>query len=390
MELASYAEKMRHDIQRDNRQKLELVDAVAVEAAFQSNNDLADRVVRGLFNGEHVARVVLRDEFGRPLAEHQVSRSAPIGNGWLSQWLFGDILHYIESLEYELDDNSLTQVGEVELLLAPDSLSRQFVERGLEILLISLLEAVALALVVVVGFHFFITRSLLKVYESVINTDPHQPEKWPKPNLPHHRYDEIGRLVESLDTLLHASQRALEQRDQLQQVSTTDGLTGIANRRRFNTFYSQQFSHAQRTGEPISVIFIDIDYFKQFNDDYGHVMGDDTLRAVAHTLTDHVARSKDLVARYNGEKFACVLPGTDKQGATRVAQQLQRAIMNLAIPHAYSPVHHHLTVSMGLASLSPMAPTTPEVLLECAGQRLYQAKRLGRNRIEAGAAENVR
>ncbi|WP_227405773.1 GGDEF domain-containing protein [Halomonas sp. FeN2] len=206
--------------------------------------------------------------------------------------------------------------------------------------------------------------------------------QWPKPALRGHQHDELGHLVDSLDHLLKAFQQGLEQRDQLHHLSNIDGLTGVANRRHFDEFYQRHWHLAQQTQQPLSVIFIDIDNFKEFNDHYGHAMGDDTLRAVAKALNQCIDPASDLLARYGGEEFVCVLPGQDHDDAVGVANCLREAVLSLAIPHAFSSTHSELTVSMGVASMSPGFLISAEALIERADQHLYHAKRLGRNRVE--------
>ncbi|RCV88223.1 GGDEF domain-containing protein [Billgrantia montanilacus] len=381
IELALDARKMRHEVQNQTQHRLDLVHGTAAEAAFQLNPELATQVVEGLFSGDRVANVVIRDDFGRSMASRE--RSVPHDNSWLAHALFGDILHYQEVLIYDLGGASPTEpVGDIEMTLALDSLARDFLDRSLLIFSLGVFKALAIAALLVVVFHAFITRPLLKVHAAIIDTDPSQPGRWHKPDLSQHADDELGHLVESLDELLHAFQRGLDQRDQLHQISTIDGLTGIANRRHFDSFLADSWQRARRSGKPLSVIFIDIDRFKDFNDHYGHVAGDDTLRAVADALARVVTRSTDLVARYGGEEFVCVLPDTDLPGARKVAHLIRNAIRALAIPHAYSDHADQVTASLGVASAVPASSMlTSEQLLEQADSQLYRAKHQGRDRV---------
>lgn len=273
-------------------------------------------------------------------------------------------------------------MGKIELTLALDSLGRSFLERGLLIFTLSVVKAFAIAALVVMAFYFLITRPLLKVHAAISEVDPQRPGSWPKPQLKHHADDELGHLVEGLDDLLNAFQRGLNQRDHLHQISTIDGLTGIANRRRFDVFLAEEWRRARRSNQELSILFMDIDNFKAFNDNYGHVMGDDCLRDVARALTQAVTRASDLVARYGGEEFVCVLPDTDLHGALAVARRIRAAVLELAIPHAFSDTHDRISLSIGVASATPSKPgATPEQLLESADRRLYQAKTGGRNRV---------
>jgi diguanylate cyclase (GGDEF)-like protein len=170
-------------------------------------------------------------------------------------------------------------------------------------------------------------------------------------------------------------------RDVLEQLSTTDGLTGVANRRRFDEFLEREWSRARRNQTPISLIMQDIDFFKAFNDHYGHLAGDDCLRQVAHALATNVRRPADLVARYGGEEFVCLLPDTDEKGATWMANRFLETMNDLNIPHAYSEAADHVTLSMGVATLTPLVGQSPAGLVLRADQLLYEAKRNGRNQF---------
>ena len=140
--------------------------------------------------------------------------------------------------------------------------------------------------------------------------------------------------------------------DILESLSTTDGLTEISNRRRFDEFLEREWLRSMREHAELSLILIDIDYFKQFNDQYGHLAGDDCLKQVAAALKRTVQRAGDLVARYGGEEFACVLPGTGKNAGI-VAQRIADKIAGLRIPHEGSAVADHVTLSFGLATIAP-------------------------------------
>ncbi|MCG6659702.1 diguanylate cyclase [Halomonas campisalis] len=387
IELASDARTMRQEVQSQTRHMLDLVQGTAAEAAFQLNPELAAQVADGLVDGEHVARVVIRDDFERIMAARGQAGEAAAGR--LTRALFGDSLHYHRPLTYQLDRSGPADtVGEIELTLSLDSLGQAFIDRSLLIVSLGVLKALAIAALVVAAFHLVITRPLLRVHAAIAASDPQRPGQWPKPQLKGHGNDELGHLVESLDGLLKAFQHGLDQRDRFHQISTRDGLTGIANRRRFDSFLADSWQRAQRSRTPLSVILIDIDNFKDFNDHYGHVSGDDTLRAVASALTDTVTRATDLVARYGGEEFVCVLPETDLEGARRVAGRIREAILALGIPHARSAGRDRVTASLGVASAMPGEDgMTCEQLLESADRQLYHAKRQGRDRIASSHLE---
>jgi diguanylate cyclase (GGDEF)-like protein len=172
------------------------------------------------------------------------------------------------------------------------------------------------------------------------------------------------------------------QRDILENLSNLDGLTNIPNRRRFDAFLKQEWHWAIRGCYFLSLIMMDIDYFKLFNDGYGHLAGDDCLKQVAQTLAQTIDRKTDLLARYGGEEFVCVLPLTDAKGAIVVANKLRESILSLNIPHAYSTIACQITLSLGVATQIPSRHTMPTVLIEAADKALYQAKASGRNQVK--------
>jgi diguanylate cyclase (GGDEF)-like protein len=176
------------------------------------------------------------------------------------------------------------------------------------------------------------------------------------------------------------------QRDLLSRLSTLDGLTGIANRRALDDSLEREWRRATRSGRPLAVIMLDIDFFKNYNDTYGHGRGDECLRQVATALAETLERPADLACRYGGEEFVGVLPDTDLQGATVIAERVATAVRTLAIPHSASSVAPHVTVSIGVSVIQPAAGSHPNALLETADRHLYKAKREGRDRVVSGAA----
>ena len=167
---------------------------------------------------------------------------------------------------------------------------------------------------------------------------------------------------------------------ELEKLSRQDGLTGIANRRYFDSYLVTEVRRGARERQPLSLILSDVDHFKAFNDCYGHQAGDDCLRRVAAALSSAGRRPADLAARYGGEEFAMVLPGTVVDGAVDVAQAVSRVIEGLAIPHERSAVDRRVTLSQGVVSLTPEKETSSEDLIQRADQALYLAKQQGRNR----------
>ncbi len=170
-------------------------------------------------------------------------------------------------------------------------------------------------------------------------------------------------------------------RDRLTRLATTDGLTGVANRRRFDEVLAHEHAHHSRSGNRLGLIMLDIDHFKAYNDTYGHVLGDDCLCAVAQALSSTIKRDTDLIARYGGEEFACILADDPTaQGALALAEELRQQVAALAIPHQDSPTAEHVTISLGVITACCHLKTTPSLLIRQADEQLYQAKSLGRNR----------
>ena len=167
---------------------------------------------------------------------------------------------------------------------------------------------------------------------------------------------------------------------QLEEYSFQDGLTGIANRRMFDTVLEREWSSAQRSGAPLSVIVLDIDYFKQYNDHYGHIKGDECLRRVARTLSLAANRPRDFIARIGGEEFVWLLPETDAESARLVANKCLHLIRQQQIPHEFSPVSPQLSLSLGVGTTHATQHTTALVFVEQVDKLLYQAKRNGRMR----------
>jgi len=169
--------------------------------------------------------------------------------------------------------------------------------------------------------------------------------------------------------------------DMLERLAGLDGLTGIPNRRQFDQFLAAEWKRSVRYNHTISLIIMDIDYFKLFNDHYGHAEGDECLKKVAKVISQTMIRSTDLSARYGGEEFACVLPETNYDGAITTANRIIKSIQKLGIPHKKSHVADYVTVSIGVASISPQHKEKALNLIEMADKALYQAKENGRNQI---------
>ena len=179
-------------------------------------------------------------------------------------------------------------------------------------------------------------------------------------------------------------ERLLGLQKQLEDFSFRDGLTGVPNRRKFDAVLDEEWDAARRHTQPLSLILIDIDFFKQYNDHYGHVQGDECLKRVGRALTSAASRPRDLLARYGGEEFVLVLPATDENAARRVSERCRQAIFKEQIAHAASPMGQLLTVSQGLGTLIPTASDTLMQFIDAVDRRLYGAKQAGRDRSVGG------
>jgi len=197
------------------------------------------------------------------------------------------------------------------------------------------------------------------------------------------REEELVGLVEKRTFELAESNRSLGEANRaLQQLAVVDSLTGIANRRRFDEVLETEWRRAFRSGAFLSLILIDVDYFKSYNDFYGHQAGDVCLRRVAQTMNNAVNRAGDLLARYGGEEFAVILQSNTAEGAIKVSEILRERVEALQIPHAKSNVSDVVTVSLGAATVVPAFDFSPATLIEVADKALYRAKEKGRNRVE--------
>lgn len=201
----------------------------------------------------------------------------------------------------------------------------------------------------------------------------------------------LTQLSDQLSIAIKQSQlymRLQEANHELQRLALLDGLTRIANRRCFNSQLEQEWRRLAREQKPLSLILCDIDYFKRFNDSYGHPAGDECLIQVAQALVRASRRPADLVARYGGEEFAVILPNTAQEGAVRVAEGMRRRVQQLKIPHQASEVSAHLTLSLGVATIIPAPDASYEPLLKAADEALYQAKLNGRDRVYYHASKD--
>ncbi len=169
---------------------------------------------------------------------------------------------------------------------------------------------------------------------------------------------------------------------ELEQLSYQDGLTEIANRRMFDQTLNREWGRCQRYKQPLSLIMIDIDFFKQYNDHYGHLQGDECLKQVAQALSRVSKRSIDLIARYGGEEFVLLFPETNEKQAIKMAEQCCNAVFEQQIQHKPSTISNVVTISVGVRTIIPSKDIQSSALVKFADELLYQAKKNGRNRIE--------
>lgn len=223
------------------------------------------------------------------------------------------------------------------------------------------LETADIPIIIVTGSHDFRDETLcLKLGAVDYITKPYNPE-----------------IVKAR---VHTHVEMKRQKDFLKTLSYQDGLTGIANRRYFDDALIREHRRCKRNKTPLSLLMIDIDFFKAYNDIYGHLTGDDCLKLVVLTMQEQLSRSSDLLARYGGEEFICVLPDTDLEGAKMIAERMRSAILEQQIPHKKG-VGGMITVSLGVVSGMPREGVDSRKFLISADQCLYRAKVSGRNRI---------
>ncbi len=191
-----------------------------------------------------------------------------------------------------------------------------------------------------------------------------------------------AKLAASQQALLRSEGQLLEANALLSELSIRDSLTGLYNRRRFDEVFDTEWRRSLRTERPLALLMIDVDCFKALNDTYGHQRGDECLREIARVLEEHPRRGHDMVARFGGEEFAVMLPGSDIPGALRIAHNIRQAVEQLQLEHRASKVAACVTVSVGVCSRTPQVSEGPGEMLYEADMALYLAKQLGRNRVE--------
>lgn len=202
-------------------------------------------------------------------------------------------------------------------------------------------------------------------------------------------YSALLQRDEAYRALRESQQQLMETNLVLQRLMNSDGLTGLSNRRHFDEHLDMEWRRALREQSELSLMMIDVDHFKSFNDSFGHVAGDEALRSVAEAIRTSCSRATDMAARYGGEEFAMVLPGTAVGGARLLAEKVRRTIEGLAIPHDAPVPGSVLSVSIGVATLTPQAGQAALMLVDMADQGLYLAKKNGRNQVAMVVPDNT-
>lgn len=240
-------------------------------------------------------------------------------------------------------------------------------------------------LIIYIVFLFIICRQLNKTIEAFLlhefNISRLEREKRYAAMLNRELEEEIIKRIHTEGKLKAEKHKAEALADKLITISSKDGLTGINNRRHFDEYLENEWNRSARTATHLSLILCDIDFYKAYNDTYGHLAGDDCLKKIAHVLEHYARRAGDMAARYGGEEFVIFLPDTTLSKAKHIAEEIRLAVEDLQILHKSSGVNDHVTVSLGVATLIPTRHNKPNSLINLADQAMYEAKHNGRNRV---------
>lgn len=190
--------------------------------------------------------------------------------------------------------------------------------------------------------------------------------------------DELLELVKNIDIMRTELSNSISS---LEAKVNYDELTGLYNRRYFNEFFMKEWESAMENAKNVSLILFDIDHYKDFNDTYGHIAGDECLKILSQCIQSYNNNPLNCAARYGGEEFSILLLQQTEQEAVVIAEEIRNAILDLRIPHKASPIHEYVTVSLGVASVIPMSEMNPNDLISMADEALYASKQTGRNRV---------
>ena len=297
------------------------------------------RITSGLLQGMEAGKVTVKVLQGYSIKEMKVLRESP------SQYMFD----YKSLQKYAINTSLLPKGKGVRIINAPPTAYERY-----KSLLIGI-TGTSLSIMLLLLWKYMRQRSILKEKEA---------------------------LAIQLEKMVQERTRELEESNrELQRLSDLDGLTQIHNRRYFDEMLSKEINRLQRTSSPISLLLCDIDYFKKYNDTYGHVAGDDCIKKVAKTLQQKCKRISDVVARYGGEEFGVILPNTPPEKAVEIAESIRKGIESRNITHEASDIKNIVSLSIGVASIIPDADTTSSSLILMSDKALYESKNSGRDRI---------
>ncbi len=264
----------------------------------------------------------------------------------------------------------------------PREISRQ----GIQLIKKAMLFSVVGSLVLLTILLFLLNRIILTpIHKLTVHVHSVMKTQDYRRQIGMDRKDDIGILASTFDRLLiqmgAQTTSLFEANKLLEKSSLTDALTGIANRRKFDLSFEQEWQQHLRRQEPLTMIMCDLDHFKLYNDTYGHDQGDSCLKIVAQVLSDSLHRPADLVSRYGGEEFALLLPNTDTEGGALIAANICKALIDKQIEHSSSPTSSVVTMSLGVATMIPEDKQDQDALLKSSDQALYKAKAQGRNQV---------
>ncbi|QBC43463.1 hypothetical protein C1H71_07860 [Iodobacter fluviatilis] len=278
------------------------------------------------------------------------------------------------TLHYPLYDTNQNHIYDIQLIIHRKILSEgQGIIQNISIQLVSI--AMLCCAILIIYLHYTLVQPLKTLQKTLAHVRAEH--SW-STIIKQGSDDEIGQLGQEINGLLQVINNQVVH---LENLSLTDSLCDLANRRSFDLQLRQELNRCKRLKHPLALLILDIDFFKQYNDHYGHPAGDLALKTVSNTLKSVFLRLTDLPARIGGEEFAVLMPNTDEVGALQITRTLQASIERRAIPHEASKVSNILTVSIGLVIYKPQQSQTAEELIEQADQLLYQAKKAGRNQI---------
>lgn len=347
MQLRQLQKQIENQLQRQRQARVSLV------AEFAVFSEQSDQQLRSL---------LLESDGLLPLRLQQLKVSGKAtGRGNFVRNLVLDYARLAENSAYDISATVLYDAEQIQNQLRQDN--RQIL-LGAALVILVLLVAIALV-------HRRVVRRLEQLNHNVLLQVQGKNTRFDIDG-----HDEIAAIARSFE---YFASTVHKQQQELQQLSYTDSLTGLANRRAFEMQFAQALVQAQRQHWPLTLMMIDVDCFKAYNDHYGHQAGDDTLQQIAQLLQQGINRGSDLVARYGGEEFIALLPDTNAKGAAAIADQLLHLFRQAALPHQYNLVADYVSISLGICCVDAASSEDYNRLLRLADNALYQAKANGRN-----------